>query len=313
LDERKHADIFRYDALAHRGFITMKNKSLPYKIFMYFLIWLSIFMMGNCISSFQEQSDFRDRTALPSQTLEENIAITATISPVPSLTGPTSPPPIIELTWTPLPTIQPNELDAFIDSMNTKCELPCWGNITPEKTSELEAKHVASSFGTIIESTSIYFSYREKPTVIDFTFRDDVVSRINLPSELTAAYELSNFLSRYGMPEDVRIEVIPETAEGTSWFYLAVFYPQKGLLAVFSGEANIINSKVNACFENIYPDLYLVGSHKYSLEQMSILLDPILWDILEPLEALTEINKDQFYHMFSQKNQACLVTRVQVP
>ena len=289
----------------------MNNKSLLYKFLLGILLGALALVVGSCISSVERQIDFPTSTSFPSVSPEQNHVSTATLSPRPTLTR--AEPLAPTMTWTPLPTIHPDDVDAFIESLNSRCELPCWGGITPGKTSETEAKHLLSSFGRIIESTSIYFDYRGKPAVIDLTFKDGLVSSINLPPELSESYKLDSLLSRYGMPEDVKIEVIPETAEGTSWFFLAIFFPQEGFFSIFSGEGKIVDSKVNACFEEVTPDLYLVEANKYSLEQINIFLDPNLRNILEPLDSLTELNISQFYEVFRQQKAKCLATTVQVP
>ncbi len=289
----------------------MKNKSPLYKVFMSILVGLLMLIVANCVPNAQGQNASPSKTPYPSQAFEQFVTDTLTHSAPPTPMNMNS--PIPESTWTPLPTIPLENIDNFIESLNSKCELPCWGNITPEKTSEQEAKQILSSFGTIIESTSTYFYYRQKPAVIDLTLTNGVVYSINLPPELTETYKLNSLLSRYGMPADVRFEVIPETAEGTSWFYLAVFYPEKGILAVFSGEGKIVNSKVNACFDEISPDLYLLAANKYSVEQVSTILDPYLRNILEPLDSLTQMDKQQFYDTFSQSTKQCLATTVQGP
>ncbi len=289
----------------------MKNKSPFYKVFISIFVSLPLLILANCVPNSQGQNDSPSKTPYPSQAFEQFVTSTLTHFALPTLTNTNS--PIPESTWTPLPTIPPENIDNFIETLAGKCELPCWGNITPEKTNEQEAKHLLSSFGTIIESTSIYFEYRRNPAVIDLTFRDGVVDSINLPPELTETYQLNSLLSRYGMPADVRIEVIPETAEGTSWFYLAVFYPKKGILALFSGEGKIVDSKVNACFEQTSPDLYLLAANTYSVEQMNTILDPYLRNMLEPLESLTQMDKQQFYDTFSQPTKQCLATAVQGP
>lgn len=311
MDESKHADIFGYGAVGRVDFGIMNNQSLSQKLLIVTFVSLLILGIGSCVASNQESPNIAVSTLLPSRTPEVNQISTATASPKPTRTKTES--PIPTTTWTPLPTIEPNNIDAFVDSMNSKCELPCWGGITPGKTSELEAKHLLSSFGTVIESTSIYFDYRKKATVIDLTFKNGIVSSINLPPELTESYKLNDLLSRYGMPDDVRIKVIPETAEGTPWFFLAVFFPREGFFAIFSGEGKVIDSKVSACFDEVSSDLYLVEANKYSLEQINLFLDRSLRNILEPLGSLTELSMDQFYDVFSQQKAQCLSTTVQVP
>jgi hypothetical protein len=313
MDESKYVNVRGHGALRSIGFSTMENKSFHYTYLFCLLAGLPLFIMASCVSNGQEANNRPTPTIPRSQIVERTIAQTETTSPLPVLTDTDFPSSTAEPTWTPQPTLPPDKVDTFIDSMNNECELPCWGNIIPGKTSEEEAKHILSSFATIIESTSFYFSYHQMPTVIDLTIKDGVVDVINLPAHLTESYKLRSLLSRYGEPEDVRMEVIPETAEGTSWFYLAAYYPQKGILAIYSGEGKVIDSKVNACFDKIAPELYLLKASTYSLEEMNNMLDPILRNMLEPIESLITINKNQFYEFYNQPTEQCLATKVQVP
>lgn len=289
----------------------MNNNSVFNKLWMGTLVCLLIIGIGSCTPNNQGRTDIQTPTSMPSSTPESIEVSTATAIPKPTFVK--TEPPVATTTWTPLPTIEPNDIDAFIDSMNRQCELPCWGSIVPGNSSEMEAKHLLSSFGTIIESTSIYFEYRKKPAVIDLTFKDGLVSSLNLPPELSESHRLNDLLSRYGIPKDVKIEIIPETAEGTSWFFLAVFYPQEGFFAIFSGEGKTVDSKISACLEGVSPDLYLVEANKYSLEEMASFLDRGLRNILKPLNSLTELNINQFYDTFSQPKTRCLITTVNMP
>lgn len=289
----------------------MNNNSVFDKLWIGTLVCLLTIGIGSCTPNNQGRTDIQTQTSMPSRTPESIGVSTATAIPKPTLTK--TAPPVATTTWTPLPTIEPNNIDAFIDSMNRQCELPCWGSIVPGNSSEMEAKHLLSSFGTIIESTSIYLEYREKPAVIDLTFKDGLVSSLNLPPELSESHKLNDLLSRYGIPKDVKIEIIPETAEGTSWFFLAVFYPREGFFAIFSGEGRMVDSKIGACLEGVSPDLYLVEANKYSLEEMTFFLDRSLRNILRPLSSLTELNINQFYDTFGQQKARCLITTVNMP
>ena len=289
----------------------MNNNSVFNKLWLGTLICLLIIGIGSCTPNNQGRTDIQTQTAMPSRTPGSIDVSTATTIPKPTLTKTEL--LVATTTWTPLPTIEPNNIDAFVDSMNTQCELPCWGSIVPGNSSEMEAKHLLSSFGTIIESTSIYFEYREKPAVIDLIYKDGLVSSLNLPPELSELHELNDLLSRYGIPKDVKIEIIPETADGTSWFFLAIFYPQEGFFAIFSGEGKTVDSKISACLEGVSPDLYLVEANKYSLQEMTFFLDRSLRNVLKPLSSLTELNINQFYDTFNQPKAQCLITTVNMP
>ena len=235
----------------------MKNQSRLYKVILSTFVVITIFLTGKYLIAGRMDDLRAEINPQHTQTFE------VTSSPLATFTAVIYPATVTP-TWTPLPTIQPKDIDVFVQSLNRECDLPCWGNIVSGQTREVEAKHFLSSFGEL-DDTSVFFQYQDKPVVIDLTFKDGLVTSINLPPEITESYQIGDLLANYGRPHDIRIEVFPETAEGTPWFYLAVFFPQNGFYAVFSGEGKITNSKVNVCLENVFPDLYLVEPNKYSL------------------------------------------------
>lgn len=288
----------------------MINKSPSHTLILHTLAGVLLLITGSCISGTPGNYSIASTTLSPLPSTAFLTTSTVTVQPTMLNISPTS---TSVPTWTPLPTLAPSELDSFIESMTAACDLPCWGDLTPGQTSMLETKHFIESFGTIIGATSLYFDYHNKAAVIDFTFKNDVVSSINLPPELTDSYELHHLLARFGLPEDVRIEVIPETADGTPWFYVAVFYPQQGILAIYSGQGQTKDSVASLCFTTIYPDLFLVASNSYSLEQMNNILDPTLRRILEPIAELTGMTVNEFYNTFNHSLDTCLATVVQVP
>jgi hypothetical protein len=232
------------------------------------------------------------------------LSTTVTVIGVPSLT--------VLPTQTLLPTLEPGDIEDIIRALHSKCELSCWGNIIPGQTSEFAAKHILSSFGEL-GPKSISFQYDDKPIVIDLTFKDGLVNSINLPPPIAEFFNISHLLSEYGTPEDIQAEIIPETAEGTSWFTLVLVYPQHGFFAIFSGEGSVVDSSISICPKDVAPDLYLVKSNNYSLEEMNGFVSLILQQPLQPLDSLTDIDKNQFHEIFSKNKDQCLTTNVQAP
>jgi hypothetical protein len=182
----------------------------------------------------------------------------------------------------------------------------------PGETSESEAKHFLSSFGEI-DSSSTFFDYQGRPVVIDLTFEDGILTSINLPPEITEFYQIHYLFTNFGLPEDVQLEIFPQTAEGTSWFNLVLLYPRDGFFAIFAAEGKPVNSIINICPEDISPDLYLVEARTYSPEQMNRLVSLILGQVPEPLESLTDIDTNLFYETFREQNKQCIETTVQTP
>jgi len=312
LDESKHANIFGHGAIRCRIEVAMKNKSLTRRMSISILIGAIILVVATYFSIGQ-------RNILPSpgepeytQTPETNRIFTATSLPTSTITATNVPTSTITSTWTPLPTIQSDDVDMFVESLHLQCTLPCWGDMIPRETSELEAKHFLSSFGEL-DSSSTFFNYRGRPVVIDLTFGDGLLTSINLPPELTEYYRIHYLLAKFGLPEDVQLEIFPQTAEGTSWFNLVLLYPRDGFFAIFAAEGKPVNSIINICPEDVSPDLYLVESRTYSLEQMNGFISLILGQVPKSLESLTDIDKSQFYEIFRKQNNQCIATKVQTP
>lgn len=289
----------------------MRNKFLTRRMFVSILTG-AILVVATYCSTGQKNISPSPGESQYTQTPETNLIFTATSLPTSISTATIVPTSTITSTWTPLPTIESDAVDMFVESLHLQCTLPCWGNMIPGETSESEAKHFLSSFGEV-ENGSTFFEYRGKPVVIDLTFQDNVLTSVNLPPEITEFYRIHYLLTNFGLPEDVQLEIFSQTAEGTSWFNLVLLYPQDGFFAIFAAEGKSINSIINVCPEDVSPDLYLVESKTYSLEQMNRFTSLILGQVLQPLESLTDIDKNEFYEIFREQDNRCIATRVQTP
>lgn len=290
----------------------MNNTSLMRRIFIGLIIGAILIVAGRYFSLTHRNTSSSDGEPYSTQALAPNRIYTATGLPTSTIAATNFPTLPITPTWTPLPTIQPSAVEALVESLYLECKLPCWGNIIPGETGELEAKHFLSSFGEL-DSTSTFFQYRGEPVIIDLTFKAGLVNSINLPPVITEFYQVDDLLTNYGIPGDIQIEIFPETAEGKTWFNLVLLYPQAGFFAIFSAEGKPVNSVIDVCPAGVSPDLYLVESNTYSLEQMNGFVSLILQQVLKPLESLTDIDKYQFYESFRTENNRCITTKVQTP
>ena len=295
--------------------IAMKNKSLVRRMFIGILIG-TIILVG--VFSVSQLNILPSGEFHFTQTLEKNHTSTVTSLPTSTVTATNIPTSTVTPTWTPLPTVQSSDVDIFVQSLHSKCKLPCWGNIIPGVTSEKEAMHLLASFGEVrivksLGAMDTSFNFEGKRTIIDFTIQDNLIRSINLPPEITKPYLIGHLLTEYGMPEDIQVEIFPETAEGTSWFNLVLLYPQAGFFSILSAEGTPVNSIINICPRDVSPDLYLLASNTYSLEKMNEIVFLILQQTPEPLEILTDIDKIQFYEIFRKQNNQCIATKVQIP
>ena len=241
----------------------------------------------------------RTATALP--TRKPTVTFAPTRTPLPAQTD--------------LPTIEPGNVDAMIASLYTRCKLPCWGSIIPGKTSQYAAKRFLAPLGEWYagseSSGEVYFQYNNVSASIYLSLKHGLVNSINLPPVLTKPYRINRLFTEYGVPEDIQIEVIPYTAELSTWFNLILLYPRQGIFAVLSAEGTPINSIIHICPRNVSPDLYLRASNTYGLSEMNEIVSVVRPHIeFQPLDALTDIDVNQFYEVFRGQSTPCVATNV---
>lgn len=312
MDESIHAHIPRHGALKCGIGVGMKNRIPIRMMSLRILIGTMISLLGTNCSIGQWSVPPSTSEAQYTQTPTTNRVVTATGLPAPTLTATNAPTSLPTTTWTPLPTIESHEVGTFVESLHLRCALPCWGNMIPGETSESEAKHFLSSFGQV-EKSSTAFDYDDRLVTIDLTFGDGVLTSLNLPPEITEFYRLHYLLTNFGVPADIQLRLIPQTAEGTSWFDLVLLYPRDGFFGIFGAQGKPVNSIINICPADVSPDLYLVASSTYSLTDMNRLVSVILGQGAGPLESLIGIDKDQFYELFREENSQCVATNVHTP
>ncbi|MBC7878190.1 MAG: hypothetical protein H7Y59_13550 [Anaerolineales bacterium] len=282
----------------------MKRTSLRYLLLRVCLVPILGLAVSGCFSIKNTDSATIEPDHQPSTTpLPASLTPTITATIVPTFT--------LTATQTLIPTSEAASSENMIQSLSSQCRLSCWGNIIPGKTSEFATKKFLSSIGELING-SVFFEYRNKRVVVDLTYKDGLVTSINLPPGITELYSVHYLFNEYGEPEEVGAEVIPETAEGTSWFSLILVYPQQGFFAIYSGEATFSQSFINICPTDTSPDLYLLESSRYTLAEMNIFVTRG-WHKLKPLDALTEMDAHEFYESFRTTDNQCLLTTVPVP
>lgn len=217
---------------------------------------------------------------------------------------------------TDLPTIEPSNINAIISSLYSKCKFPCWGNVIPGKTSQYAAKRFLTSLGEWNGNDnyqSVTFQDKNIPISIsvDLTSEYGLIDSIRLPSQITKPYRINRLFTEYGSPEDVQLEILPLTAELTSYFWLILKYPQQGFFAVISARGTVVNSIINVCPRNISPDLYLFESNKYSLDEMNKIISEVQpHSTYQPLNVLTDMGINQFYETFRSQGADCIATNI---
>jgi hypothetical protein len=194
-------------------------------------------------------------------------------------------------TWTPLSTLTPHQAQAFMLEMmkeNAGCELPCFWGITPGETSWHDAEHSLAAFAdSIIQGpvnnlmkdgiespTTVYqftFSHQDYSSPIRALFgvSNGIVEKIEVfPPSTELRYSLDQVLNRYGIPEEVLLDLLEDTNEGVPWFSFLLFYVEKGITVFYDGEAHINGEVFQACPTQTAPELILIPPGSQSLSKM---------------------------------------------
>ncbi len=255
-----------------------------------------------------------------------------TITPINTLqpTPPSTP------TWTPRPTLPSYAAQLFalkIFKANGDCLLPCWIGISPGKTTWNEAYAFLSTFADDISSRDnlqsnvhvVHFkfpntSYRGvSETGATINLRDGIVDMIDTPTGIS----LSELLSTYGFPDEIRIRAIGySTIESIGRFTLILFYKDKGIMAVYVG----INEKskiIHICPNHIQgPQLaWLLWSSADHLTfseagRKTLLISDIPPPAEEdyiPLEKLTNLSIEAFTQRYKDPKNQGICIEMQAP
>jgi hypothetical protein len=156
-----------------------------------------------------------------------------------------SPQPIPTPTKILRPTLSPDQAQALALKMiktNGDCLLPCWLGIEPGKTTWDEAFDNLNTFADHISTLTsdvygIIFKFPQNTYRVDKTgatvfVRNGIVDQIMTPEDIS----LSELLSKYGSPTEIRIRAIGyNTMDPIGRFTLVLFYNDKGIMAVYDG------------------------------------------------------------------------------
>ena len=291
----------------------MKTKLLFHRIMIVILvIAMTAFLLG-CLPTSENDTSTLIATSsqfpVSSMTLLESTPTTSappTRKPTATFAPTRTPLPI----QTDLPTIESDSINAMIDSLYSRCELPCWGSIIPGKTNQFAAKRFLAPLGEW-RTTSVSFDYNNASTSINLTFEDGLVRSTHLYPGLTRPYRINRLFTEYGMPEDVQVEVLPLTYELSTWFNLILMYPSQGFFAILSAEGTVIDSIINICPRNVSPDLYLFASDTYSLDEMNEIVSIVRPHTeFQPLDTVTDMDINQFYEIFRNQSVNCIAANV---
>lgn len=244
------------------------------------------------------------------QPTQEKITLTKVPSKVIVSTS-TITPTAIAPTWTPIPTLSSKDAQRMVLELlenNAGCELPCWWGIVPGKTSWQIAQHYLVSFasrlGQGIPSIStdeggvehshlnyaVYFTVTSYPEEVASGYRvtNGIIDQIVVNNHGTElGYQLYRLLLLYGKPDEVLIDVLPNTPAGKPWFTLYIFYTDRGVIAKYNNAAQLNGEKILICPLGLGPEMTLLPPHDLTLDSM----EKIAYDF--PGKALTSLNDIQ--------------------
>ena len=180
----------------------MKTKLLFHRIMIVILvIAMTAFLLG-CLPTSENDTSTLIATSsqfpVSSMTLLES---TPTTSPPPTRKptatfAPTRTPLPIQ---TDLPTIEPSSINAMIDSLYSRCELPCWGSIIPGKTSQFAAKRFLAPLGEWYEGSESFggvtFEYNNSSASIGLSLEHGLVRSIDLHDRITWHYRINRLFT----------------------------------------------------------------------------------------------------------------------
>lgn len=279
------------------------------------ILVILIVMMAACLPGCIPATESRTPTPvtappsrLPSITPSPENTIIVTVSPTRKPTA-TRPPTRTPLPiQTDLPTIPSGDINAILDALHNRCQLPCLGGIIPGKTSQYAAERLLSPLIEYESSGEI---------LVGLGFEHGLVSFIHLFAPplikkpyLTKPYRIYRLLTEFGVPEDIQLEVLPETADLTTYYNLVLLYPSQGILAKYSARGTVLNSIISVCPRNVSPELLLFPSAAYTVEEMNKEFVFHRHAYYRPINELTGVDIKQFYEIFRNPDSTCIPTNM---
>lgn len=251
---------------------------------------------------------------------------TATVRPT-STTTPTALPPTSTPTTIPTPSAtltdqQETKFVVYMLKSNGGCKLPCWWGFTPGLTTWPTAVNFFASIGKkpaayhnpTMTNYTINFIAPTQATQI-YIVKDDRISMIWAATDDSPHYILSQFLRAHGQPTEVWIRTYSNAREDELSFFIDLFYPEQGIMAMYVVPAMRTGDKIVACPQLKSPTLWLWSpDQQLTIEDIAVLnvggpLSESDVQSYRSLQEATGIGIESFYHNFSKlDNHNCLET-----
>ena len=269
-------------------------------------------------------------TILPAQTL------TATSTLIPVLT---SPPP-----WTPLPTFSSTAGEETLKTWvqgTFECLLPCWGGITPGKTSWQEARQIVEQLSgfsrvNISENLSCEFggcngiAWSLYPNTIaegafysKFPENNVHLIKINIQNEgnaqkinLLRNAGLQEVFLWYGLPPIFLLTVETDQAEDR-FMELVLIYPERQSIIKYAKNTELIDNKVTNCGQDQQIE-FIILDNTEQLASLDAIANAVETRDLhidgryKTVEEATGITPNSLYDAISALRDFCISTPVEM-
>jgi hypothetical protein len=217
----------------------------------------------------------REGTAFSPTTTPLTAVSTNTRLPTDSL------PPTATLTWTPIPTLPPHQVEETVRGLyenNGGCELPCWWGITPSETGLQEGFQILSPLGLVhgpfLRAAIAHYEFKYPvPRELDpsgvfqgiFTpgiyVKGGTIIAININAGWVSRnfdYSLAGILKAYGSPDEIWLKLTPESMDQPR-YTIELFYGGKGMEFSANGMATVQGNIFTVCPQDFRLDIYPPG------------------------------------------------------
>lgn len=236
---------------------------------------------------------------------------------------------------TPVPSLQPPltlaekmSITSELYNTNANCELPCWWEIIPGKAEWGTTQLFLETF-----ASEMYYLARESESDLDFIVEVDVpvpedLSEINFlrhtffvqngiivriepegPWGTMKVDTLAELLDTYGRPTEVWLDTVGYTFGNSYYpFSIALFYPEKGILARYFDEADLTNEYLIGCPQGASATLVLwAPKRNLSFEETLSRQQGVQY--YKPLTEVTGMDVETFYQTYLDPNtETCIET-----
>lgn len=230
-------------------------------------------------------------------------------------------------TLTPLPTLRVDDVEKLVLNLltdNAGCQLPCWWGITPGETDWEIAQHFLISFATNMgqgESTSyvkdeVHYELTSYGVgyslgsgvdtgLTNYDITNEIVDLIwVLPRGTELSYQLHHILITYGQPESVLFEADTDY----SLFHLLLYYPNKGITALYEGKFDRLDETYRVCPQGIGPELWLWSPGKVFTLVDNQFIGPDIVRLMRPISEVTDLDLETFYRTYQSPETPCFET-----